>query len=168
MNRFNCHGNICPGNICPGDNCPYQEYLSCYSPDFDQILKVGSWDHLEQIPTIMVTFIEAIFFMVTFDHFKNISAGIDKFFNKLFGISFLGALILLDHNFVPTKFFWIDQFFRPKLFGTNIFNLTFFLPVIFLDQHFLLLQFFITKMFVSRNTDGPKKFEDKPIKSYLI
>ena len=38
----NCHGNICPGNI-----CPYQEYLSCYCPDFDQTLKVDSWDHLE-------------------------------------------------------------------------------------------------------------------------
>ena len=31
---FNCNGNICPGDI-----CPYQEYLSCYWPDFDQTLK---------------------------------------------------------------------------------------------------------------------------------
>ena len=30
---------ICPGDICPGDICPYQEYLSCYWPDFDQTLK---------------------------------------------------------------------------------------------------------------------------------
>ena len=30
----NCHYDICPGNICLGDICPYQEYLSCYWPDF--------------------------------------------------------------------------------------------------------------------------------------
>ena len=45
----NCHSDICPGNICQGDICAYQEYLSCYWPDFDQTLKVGSWDHFEQI-----------------------------------------------------------------------------------------------------------------------
>ena len=27
--------DICPGNICPDNICPYQEYLSCYWPDFD-------------------------------------------------------------------------------------------------------------------------------------
>ena len=27
-------------------------YLSCYWPDFDQIFKVGSGEHLEQIPTV--------------------------------------------------------------------------------------------------------------------
>ena len=41
--------DICPCNICQGDICPYQEYLSCYSPDFDETLNVGSWEHLEQI-----------------------------------------------------------------------------------------------------------------------
>ena len=46
---FNYRSNICPGKICPVNICPYQEYLSCYWPDFDQILNVGSWDHLEQI-----------------------------------------------------------------------------------------------------------------------
>ena len=45
----NCHSDICPGNICQGDICPYQEYLSCYWPDFYQTLRVGSWDHVEQI-----------------------------------------------------------------------------------------------------------------------
>ena len=52
----NCQGDICPCNICPRDICPYQEYLSCYWPDFDETLKVGSWEHLEQIPTVTVTF----------------------------------------------------------------------------------------------------------------
>ena len=52
----NCHGDICPWNICPHDICPYQKYLSCDWPDFDETLKVGSWEHLEQIPTVTVTF----------------------------------------------------------------------------------------------------------------
>ena len=36
----NCQGDICPGYICPGDIYPYQEYLSCYWPDFDETLKI--------------------------------------------------------------------------------------------------------------------------------
>ena len=48
----NFQNDICSGNICPCDICPYQEYLSCHKPDFDQTLKVGSWDHLEHIPTV--------------------------------------------------------------------------------------------------------------------
>ena len=43
----NCQGDICPCNICPRNICPYQEYLSCYWPDFDETLKVGSCEHLE-------------------------------------------------------------------------------------------------------------------------
>ena len=42
----NCHRDICPGNICPGNICLYQEYISCYSLDFDQTLEVGSQDNL--------------------------------------------------------------------------------------------------------------------------
>ena len=55
---FNCHSSICPGNICPGNICPYQEYLSCYWPNFDETLKVGSWDYLEQISIVAVTFVQ--------------------------------------------------------------------------------------------------------------
>ena len=69
----NCHGDICPGNI-----CPYQEYLNCYWPDFDETLKVDSWEHLEQIPTVMGTFVQ-----VTFIHIKNISAVTDPILMKL-------------------------------------------------------------------------------------
>ena len=85
---FNCHSNICPGNICPGDICPYPEYLSCYRPNFDQTLKVGSWDYLEQISTVEVTFVEAsfvqtTFVLATFVHIKNISAVTDPILTKL-------------------------------------------------------------------------------------
>ena len=78
-----CHSDICPDNICPGNICPYQEYLSCCWPDFDQTLKVGSWDHFEQIPTVTVTFVPATFVQATFDHIRNIFAVISLILIKL-------------------------------------------------------------------------------------
>ena len=40
-------------------------------------LKVGSWDTLEQIPTVTVTFVQAAFVLVTFVHITNFSAVTD-------------------------------------------------------------------------------------------
>ena len=89
---INSHRDICPCNICPGDICPYQKYLNCYWPDFDETLKVGSWEDLKQIPTVRLTFIQA-----TFVHVGNISAVTDPILTKLLGIQhFLG-------NHKPTK-----------------------------------------------------------------
>ena len=34
-----------------------QQYLSCYGPDLDETLKVGSWEHLEKFPPVMATFV---------------------------------------------------------------------------------------------------------------
>ena len=45
--------------------------------DFDETLQVGSWEHLEQIPTVTVTFVQATFVLVTFVHIRNISAVTD-------------------------------------------------------------------------------------------
>ena len=42
----NYYGDICPCNICPGNICKYQQYLSCYWPDFDQTSKSAFWEHL--------------------------------------------------------------------------------------------------------------------------
>ena len=83
-----CHSDICLGNTCPNDIYPYQEYLSCCRPDFDETLKVGSWEHLEQIPTVTVPFVQAIFVqatfvLVTFVHIRNISAVTDTNWTKL-------------------------------------------------------------------------------------
>ena len=78
-----CHVDICPGNICPGDICPYQECVSCYRPDFDETLKVAFWEHLEQIPTIKLTFVQATFVLVTFVHIRNISTVTDPILIKL-------------------------------------------------------------------------------------
>ena len=69
-----CRCDICPGNVCPREICPYQEYFSCYSPEFYETLKVSSWKHLEQIPTVTGTFVQASFVLATFVHVRNISA----------------------------------------------------------------------------------------------
>ena len=60
-----------------------QQYLSCYWPDFDETLKVGSCEHLEQIPTVRVTFVHATFVLATFVHIRNISAVTDPILMKL-------------------------------------------------------------------------------------
>ena len=72
---------ICPCNICPGDICPYQQYISFYWPHLDQTLKVGSWEHLEQIPTVTVIFVQATFVLVTF--VGNISGVTDMILTQL-------------------------------------------------------------------------------------
>ena len=81
----NCYGDICPGNI-----CPYQKYLSCYWPDFDETLKVDSWEHIEQIPTIKLTYVKATFVLVTSVHIRNISPVTDPIWWNFKG-SFLGT-----------------------------------------------------------------------------
>ena len=45
-----------------------QQYLNCDCPDFDETLKVGFWEHIEQIPNVMVTFVQATFVLLTFEY----------------------------------------------------------------------------------------------------
>ena len=59
-----------------------QQYLSCYRPDFDETLNDGSWVHLEQIQTVMVTFAQTRFVLETFVHIRNLSAVTDPIFMK--------------------------------------------------------------------------------------
>ena len=61
----------------------FQEYLSYYKSNFDETLKVGSWDHLENIPTVTVTFGQATFVLATFVHISNISAITDSILTKI-------------------------------------------------------------------------------------
>ena len=59
----------------------------------DETLQVESWGHLEQIPTVTVTlvqaifvqatFVQATFVLVTFVHIKNIRAVTDTIWTKL-------------------------------------------------------------------------------------
>ena len=59
------------------------KYLNCYWPDFDKTLNLGSWEHLEQIPTLTVTFIQATFVLAAFLHIRSISAVTDLILTKL-------------------------------------------------------------------------------------
>ena len=59
---------------CPDNICTYQQYLGCFRPNFDQNLKVGSWDHLDHIQAVVVTFVQTTFVLTTFVHISNISA----------------------------------------------------------------------------------------------
>ena len=43
-------------------------------PNFDQTSNIGSWHHLEQIPTVTGIFVQATFVMATFVHIRIISA----------------------------------------------------------------------------------------------
>ena len=58
------------------------QYLSCYWPDFDQTLKIGSWDHLKQIPIVMMTFAQATFVLATSVHMRNNTAVNDRILTK--------------------------------------------------------------------------------------
>ena len=112
--------DICQGNICHGDIRPYQEYLICYWSDFDQTLKVVSWDNFLQMPIVMVTFIQATFVLATFIHIRNISAVTEVILAKLFWADILGAII-----------FWANILFYPNFFAQNCLD-----PNSFLDPNF--------------------------------
>ena len=50
------------------------QYLSCFRSDFEETLKVGSWEPLKHIPTVTVTNVHATFVLATFVHNINILA----------------------------------------------------------------------------------------------
>ena len=98
-----------------------QQYLSCYWSDFDQILKIGVWEYIQQVKNVTVTFVQVTFVLATFVHIMNISAVTDLILTK----RFLWALIILElkfwtyifwpyflwtQNILDSKFFWIQIF----------------------------------------------------------
>ena len=124
---------------------------------FDQTLKIGSLNHLEQIPSVTVTYVHATFVYVTFVHIRNIST-CTEFFLLNFKSKFLepsatkkifGPKIFL---LLSTKnFFWPIFYFRTKMFyWTNkIFFQTkfFFGPKFYLDKFFFSTKNFWTNIF---------------------
>ena len=49
-----------------------------YQPDFGQTLNIGSWNYLQQIPTVIATFL-----LETIVRISNISVGTDLIWTKL-------------------------------------------------------------------------------------
>ena len=150
----NPHSDICPGNI-----CPYQEYLSCYVPNFDQTF----WNQV---------FVDPQFF------------GHKTFWIRiLFWIqNFFGLKILLTQSFFRIKMFWpeinstvfVQKVFWIKNFGSKeiwtkkIFSdQHFFQPKIFLDQTFFGQKFFGFKIALDWKFLG-LKFSFEQIPNLLI
>ena len=150
-----CHSDICPGNICPCNICPYQEYLSCYWSDFDQTLKVGSWDHLWQTPAVMVTFVQEIFALAIFVHIRNILAVTAPIWQNFLNPTFLQALNFLDLKyFCGPKINLEKKNLGKRMLGmrkfgtrTNIFLTKIFYQHIFKPKYFLTPNFFETNSF---------------------
>ena len=107
--------------------------LSCYWPNFHETLKVGSWEHLEHIPTVTVTFVQTTFLQVTFVHIRNIR------FWQQFKVSFLGPptvrITFAEAKYVLATFLQIsnisvvnDQIltFGTQFFGGLNFSVIFF------------------------------------------
>ena len=78
----------------------HRQYLIYTLPNFDQILKIGSCNHLEQIPIVTVTFVQT-----RLVHIRNISDVTDPIFAKVFGRKF-GSPNNLDQtkSFLDQKF----------------------------------------------------------------
>ena len=53
------------------------------TPDFDETLKEGSWEQLEQLPTVTGKSVLATFVLATFVYISNISAVTDSILTKL-------------------------------------------------------------------------------------
>ena len=98
----------------PPTETQYQQYLSCYWPKLDETLTVGSWEDLEQIPTVRLTFVKATFVLATFVTIRNISA-VNQFWPNIKG-RFLGPS-LIDancHGAKPNSKTYQAEHFRPK------------------------------------------------------
>ena len=94
LTDVDCLSDICQSNVWPGNICPFEQYLSCYSTNFDHLLKVGFWGHVYQMPFVRGTF------------GPNIFRGLNVFGPK----TFLNWII-----FWP-KFWWTKIFLHPKFF----------------------------------------------------
>ena len=91
-----------------------QQYLSCYRPNFDQTLKVGSWDNLEQI---MVTIVQGTYkYLGNICPYQQYLSCYIHDFDQTFWTQFLEGLDL----FGPTVF-WDQTSFDTNTFGPIIF-----------------------------------------------
>ena len=121
------------------------QYLSCYWPDFDETLIVGSWKHLEKFPTVTVTLVKASYVLTTFVHIRNISALI-KLYRYVPNICFFRARFFYPNFFVAKNFlnrnFFGSHIVLTLILGNIFLYLTFFWPKFFFDRIFLGLIFF--------------------------
>ena len=132
----------------PPTQTQYRQYLSYYQHDFDQALKIGSCDHLEQIPTVTMTIVQATFVLPTFVHIRNILAVVvtNLIFNqhlKIGSLDHLEQMATVTVTFVQATFVIltfvhirnISAVTAPIL--TKLFGVHFLLALMLLDQNIL-------------------------------
>ena len=136
----NHHGHICPGKIYPGDICSYQQHLSSHWLDFDETLKLGSWENIFNLNLLYQIFLDKKFFDP-----KLLCAQCH------FGLNFFSAMIffhldkkILNLKFLSPKFFWI-QILLLKFCGSKI----------CLDWFFFIFNFFGPKIILNKIFLGP-------------
>ena len=133
-----------PSPTHPPTQTQSQQYLSCYWPDFDETLKVGSWEHLEQIPTVS-DICPGNICPGNICPYQEYLSWYLLDFDQTFLTQFLGALIFVDH------IFFVQNFFRPKyFFNTNIILAKHFLNQFVLPKFFWTC-FFLLKIFCTQN-----------------
>ena len=135
----NCHSDICQGNVCPGDICPYQEYISCYWPNFDQTFLAQFFESLNFLAQNFVSpkffehnnFLDQNCFGDICPYQDYLSCYWPDFF-ETFWVKFF-----CNQNFEDQNFFWTLIFFYPTSYCINIA----FEPKFFLDK----IRFWIKK-----------------------
>ena len=59
------------------------QYFSCYWPNFNETLNIGSWEHSEQVPPVTVTFVQKYLSWGYLSYIWNISDVTDPMLTKL-------------------------------------------------------------------------------------
>ena len=101
-----------------------QLLLAWFWPNFNPI--TGTWDHLEQIPAVTMTFVKATFDLGTFVHIRNISPVTDpiliKLLDKFFvGLNFSWSTLVWTQTFsILYPNFFLIQFFRFNFLDPNL------------------------------------------------
>ena len=135
----NCHSDICKRNICPGNICPYQNDLSCYWPNFDQVLRAQYFTSLVFLEILLPKFC-LVNILCDLGNFLDLKFLRPKHF---LDSNFFDLKYLLTQNFVEPVFFRIKEFWVHKYFVTN----KIFLGLTFLSTNFLFKRnFFLVKL----------------------
>ena len=114
----------------------------CYLPNFDRTLKVGSWDQVYKMPTVMVTY--ATYALATFVYVRYILAIFVHISNISTVTVFFGDQNILWPNFFrPTFFsdpaqncFWPKFVFGSKSFSNSFSGQNNFLNTNFFFKHY--------------------------------
>ena len=140
----NCHSDICPGNICPGNICPYQEYLSCYWPNFDQTFWTRFFAGFEFLWT--QNFVDSKFLWT----------------QKIFDLKLYQPKKILDQ-----KLFFSPKSCLIKNYGSYIWTKKRFFDNMFLNQRFFWINIFWTKKCLDLTFFWNENFWTKFLGTYI-